>query len=784
MHFRRSCIVASILALPLAGQQTTKPDYARAEQFFDWNLQKRVMGVVASYPGISWLKDGERFWYRVKTERGNEFKLVDPAKQARRFLFDNTKLGAALSLVLDTAIDPAKLPITSFELDSTIRTIEFDHGKSRLRCDIVEYRCAKTDTLPSRSKTSRKSPDGKWEAFTSRYNLYIRPIDCPEASKGASCGDSVQLTTDGDSLRAYGDEGAQLGDINGYSKRLPARLQWSPDSKMIVIPRADWRGVKTVVLYSSTTTRPTVHTYPYGLPGDSVISRYDLHVIDVPGRRNVQIQGEQINAVNDLQTPSDSGWGGARWSPQSDKLYYLTANRGVTRVSLNVANPRTGESRRLVTDSSAYTTINVGPIRNAAWRFTRSDDDVYWFRDRDGWGHIYRLDAQGNVKAQVTSGPWSVESILYDDRAHGQLFVTGNGREPDRFVYHTSLYRVPIAGGTPTLLTPEPADHYVQMAPSGRYFVDWMSTHERAPVLVVRSAVDGRIIMELERADISRLTAIGWKPPELVEAVCADGVSKVYGMLWKPSDFDSTKRYPVIDYIYPVPGGSVGTWGWQIGDAHQQLQPRALAELGFIVTQITGRGTRGRSRAFYDAYQGRMGLNTVPDHVTALQQLAARYRWMDIEHVGTFGISGGGFASTAAILRFPDFYKAAVSMNGNHDNRTYGAYWGEKYQGPFKVDPKTGKDNFEAEANYTLAGNLKGKLLLMVSDLDDNVHPSATLRLVHALIAANKRFDFMLFPDRGHGLTEPYPLRMMFDHFVRNLMGVDPPDYTFAPPSY
>jgi dipeptidyl aminopeptidase/acylaminoacyl peptidase len=333
------------------------------------------------------------------------------------------------------------------------------------------------------------------------------------------------------------------------------------------------------------------------------------------------------------------------------------------------------------------------------------------------------------------------------------------------------LYRVGFDGSGLTLLTPEDANHEVDFSPSGKYFVDSYSRIEKPPVTVLRAVPDGRVIRKLEDADISRLQAVGWRPPQVFSVKARDGLTDIYGVMYLPPKIDSTKKYPLIENIYPGPQvGSVGSWSFKNGG-----EPFSLAELGFVVIQLDHLGTPLRSKSFHDNYYGNFGDNGLPDHVGAVKQLAARYKFIDLDRVGIFGHSGGGFASTDAILRYPDFYKVAVSGSGNHDNRSYNIYWAEKYQGLMNRDTLRKTDNFEGSANKTLAKNLKGHLLLMHGDMDDNVHPANTIQLVDELIKANKTFDLIIAPNRNHGLDEPYIIRRRWDYFVQYLLGETPP---------
>jgi dipeptidyl aminopeptidase/acylaminoacyl peptidase len=364
-----------------------------------------------------------------------------------------------------------------------------------------------------------------------------------------------------------------------------------------------------------------------------------------------------------------------------------------------------------------------------------------------------------------------VDQLLFVDEAARQLYFLARGREAGHFRYHGHLYRVNYDGSGLSLLTPEDADHNVWMSPSGRYFLDTYSRVETPPVSLVRSARDGRTVVDVEQADISRLEEMGFEAAQPFTAKARDGITNLHGVIYFPPNVDEDAEYPIISHIYPGPQvGSVGGWSFKGGG-----EDFALAQLGFVVIQLDHLGTPLRSKAFHDNYYGNFTDNGLPDHVTVIRQLAARYPFIDLDRVGIYGHSGGGFASTDAILRFPDFFKVAVSGAGNHDNRSYNIYWAEKYQGLMETDSVTGEDNFEASANKTYAANLKGHLLLMHGDMDDNVHPANTIQLVDELIKANKDFDLIIAPNRGHGLNEPYFIRRRWDYFVRHLLGMEPP---------
>lgn len=365
-----------------------------------------------------------------------------------------------------------------------------------------------------------------------------------------------------------------------------------------------------------------------------------------------------------------------------------------------------------------------------------------------------------------------VIDLLHVDVTERWVYFTAVGREDGRDPYYRHLYRARMDGGSVQLLSPEEADHAIQVSPDGRWFVDTWSTPTSTPVTVVRNRT-GRVVQTLEEADFSALLATGWRWPEPFTVKARDGITDLHGLLYLPSDFDSTATYPVIDYIYPGP--QTGPIGWRQAAVQQGGNTQALAELGFVVFKIDAFGTPARSKAFHDAYYGNMRDNGIPDHVAALKQLAQSRPWMDLSRVGIYGHSGGGFSSTDAILTHPDFFSVAVSSAGNHDNRSYDFTWGEKYHGLLKHNAD-GTDSFDSQANQNLAANLEGKLLLMYGTLDDNVHPNATLLLIDELTRHNKDYDLIVVPNRNHGYSsEPYVVRRTWDYFVEHLLGAKPP---------
>ena len=793
MHtpWSRTALATLLVATPIFVAGAQQVSYTRAEQLLDWNTTLLVSGDEVR---PQWLLDGARFWYRNKTATGAEFMIVDPVKGTRAALFENNRLAAAMSVANDTSYDPSKLPFRTFKFTNdgkNEREIEFTANKRRFLCDIASYRCTVHDTLPS-DVPYVLSPDKKWEAFISKYNVYVRP-------RGGGA-DSTQLTTDGVRYWSYGVTDPRPSELQRPQPRRP-QIRWSPDSKKLIVARNDERNVGQMSYISYTPQRPKVYSQPYALPGDSIVPVPGFHIIDIEAKSNLAVKLTPTpNQLTIVGSARDSAW-----SPASDKVYVTWITRGSKSAYLASVDAKSGAVHVIARDSTK-TYVEIGPptFDPVSWYVTKDGSDAFWWSERDGWSHLYRLDGGGGgavalagapagaarsgvangeidlssskfrsgmLKNQVTTGEWDVGQIAYVDEANKYVYFTARGREPG-VPYYARLYRVGYDGSGLTLLTPEDAHHDIDFSPNGKYFVDSYSRIEKAPVTVLRAVPDGHIVRKLEDSDVSRLMATGFKPAQVFSVKARDGVTDLYGVIYLPPKLDSTKKYPIIDHIYPGPQvGSVGQWKFKNGG-----EPFSLAELGFVVIQLDHLGTPFRSKAFHDNYYGNFGDNGLPDHIAAIKQLASQYKFIDLDRVGIFGHSGGGFASTDAILRYPDFFKVAVSGAGNHDNRSYNIYWAEKYQGLMNKDTLRKTDNFEGSANKMMAKNLRGHLLLMHGDMDDNVHPANTIQLVDELIKANKTFDLIIAPNRNHGLNEPYFIRRRWDYFVTYLLGATPPD--------
>jgi dipeptidyl-peptidase 4 len=751
------------LAAPLVSQtprQRTAEDYARAERFLGAATAPLVTG-----SGVRpvWLEGG-RFWYRTTVPAGAAFYVVDPARRTREPLFEPGRLAAAVQTATGVAVSGTRLPFQTFELAKDSRSLTLNVQNRRVTCDLIRYACAPADSGPSAAnapENSSVSPDGRRAVFIRNGNLW---------SKDLRSGRETQLTTDAQPDFGYATDNA------GWTHSDRPVVTWSPDSRQIATFQHDGRGVRDMHLVSTNVGAPRLQSWKYPMPGDSVIFRISRVIISEgpDGRpRTVRLQmppDAHRSTVSDHVSCS-TGICDVQWYPDGSHLAFVSSSRDHKSAWFRVADARTGEVRTLF-EERMPTQVGDASLSEDLWRVLPASNELIWWSQRDNWTHLYLYDlATGRLKHRITSGEGNVESIVRVDERARTIYFLGNGKEPGRDPYYQHLYRIGFDGRNQTLLTPENANHVVSLSPDGRFFVDSYSTPDTPPVTVLRG-IDGRVVQTLERADISRLLASGWKAPTPIRMKARDGKTDIYGLMYTPTTLDSTKKYPIINHIYPGPqSGSVGPRSFSPARGDNQ----ALAELGFVVVEIDGMGTPGRSKAFADAYYGDMGDNTLPDQVAGMKELAQRYRFIDIDNVGIWGHSGGGFATAAAMFRHPDFFDVGISESGNHDNRNYEDDWGERYQGLLVKNGSS--DNYADEANQTHASKLRGKLFLVHGEMDDNVPPYNTQLVVDALVKAGKDFDLLMLPHQrhGYGSDAAYVMRRRWDYFVKNLLGAEPP---------
>ena len=751
-------------AAPLAAQQRqlTPDDYARAERFLGANTSALVSGV-AGPP--EWLTDG-RFWYRATTEGGAEFVMVDAARRTRTSAFDHTRLAAALSSATGGRIDAARLPFQRFEYSKDAREITLTAADRRWTCNLQDYTCAPADAARTADGSyaappnSVASPDGRYAAYIRDHNLWVKDLMTNQ---------DRALTTDGVEDFGYATDNA------GWTRGDAPVLLWSPDSRKIATFQHDSRGVSRMYLVRAEAGAPELEEWRYPLPEDSVIFRIHRVVIEVDPARVVRLRmpPDQHRSTISDHVADGSTFLDVSWYPDGSQLAFVSSSRDHKQAWFRVADAATGEVRTVFEESSE-TQFQSGfaAVGRSNWRVLPASNEVLWWSQRDDWGHLYLYDlATGALKRQVTTGSWNVADVFHVDERGRRIYFTGVGREQGRDPYFQHFYRVGTDGRGLTLLTPEDANHNITLSPDARHVVDLYSTPTTPPVSVLRR-IDGQVVLTLERADISRLLATGWKPPTPMIVKARDGTTDLYGLMFTPTQLDSTAKYPIVNYIYPGPwGSSVGSRNFSPARSDHQ----ALAELGFVVVTIDGMGTEWRSKSFGDFYYGDMGDNTIPDQIAGMRELARRYPWIDIERAGIWGHSGGGFATASAMFRHADFFKVGVSQAGNHDNRSYEDDWGERFQG--LLHSANGGDNYDSQANQLVAGNLRGKLLLAHGLMDSNVPPYNTHLVVDALIKANKDFDLIVFPYQRHGFgaDNNYMMRRRWDYFVEHLLGARPP---------
>ncbi len=618
---RTSTVLLAFVCLHLAGgavraQQAvaeapralTADDYRQAEKFMSYSVAPLVLRASVR---PTWL-EGDRFWFRNTTEQGSEFVLLDATAGTRRPAFSHEKVAAALSIAAGAQYDPQRLPFQTFEFSSDERAISVTVARRRYTCDVEGARCVADEAGQERSqasapagppvRTEALSPDKRFAAFIRSDNLWIREVATRK---------ETQLTTDG--VKDYG----YATDNAGWRRSDGPILAWSPDSKKIASFRQDQRGVGEMYLVETKVGRPTLQAWKYPLPGDATVALIERVVIHVDGPRVVRLNmppdQHRSTICDDLACRGE--WGDVQWSPDSTRLAFASVSRDHKEVTLREADATTGAVRDVLAER--VTTFFESGNGRVSWRYLPTSNEVIWYSRRDNWGHLYLYDLRtGQLKNRITSGEGNVAQLLrVDEKARTILFI-GNGREPGRDPYFRHLYRVGLDGTNLALLTPEDADHDVSISRSGRFITDSYSKPDVPPVAVLRDTT-GRQVTTIEKADISRLVASGWKPPVPFTVKARDGVTDLYGLMFRPTRFDPSKKYPIINSIYPGPQqGSVGSRSFSAARGDTQ----ALAELGFVVVQIDAMGTPGRSRAFHEASYGNMGDNGLPDQVAGMKQ--------------------------------------------------------------------------------------------------------------------------------------------------------------------
>ena len=779
--------IRAILALApcLALAQGTSADYKRAQAVRD-----KLQGLALNIPGpVNWIDASNRFLYRKSVQGGNQFVVVDADTLAKKPAFDHEKLAASLSDSSGQKVSAITLPFTEITFADQEQSIQFAATGSMWKCNLSGYACTKTgpavqapgrggrgpaardevespaefendvfdgvsDLSPQQGRGGafqpapaaqepqvQTSPDEKWEALIRNYNVFLRP-------KGSR--DSSPLSFDG-------SEG------NYYTLQ---SIAWSPDSKRLAAFRTR-PGYRREVHYVESSPvdqlQPKHSSREYAKPGDALdIAQPVLFQID--GRKQIDIENTLFPNPFSLTRPV--------WWKDSRAFTFEYNQRGHQVYRVIEVDGASGKARVLISEESPTFVdyrLLIGNPRDTGKkvRYELNDGkEIIWASERDGWEHLYLYDGvTGRVKNQITKGNWVVRAVEKVDEEKRQIWFQASGMYPGKDPYLVHYYRINFDGSGLTAITDADGDHSLKFSQDRKYYVDAWSRADQPTVSQLHRTEDRKVLMDLEQGDVSALVAAGWRAPEVFSAIGRDGKTDIWGVIYKPTNFDPSKKYPVVENIYAGPQGSFVPKTFTA-----TAQP--LAELGFIVVQIDGMGTNNRSKAFHDVAWKNLGDAGFPDRILWHKAVAAKYPWYDISRVGIYGTSAGGQNSMGALLFHPEFYKVAVSNSGCHDNRMDKIWWNEQWMG-WPLGPQ-----YAASSNVDNAGRMQGKVLLVAGELDTNVDPSSTFQVVNALIKANKKFDLLYVPGGGHGAGGAYYQRLLQDFFVHNLLGVEPPGWT------
>ncbi|MCJ8209756.1 prolyl oligopeptidase family serine peptidase [Mucilaginibacter sp. RS28] len=745
--------IAILLYLQLFSARGQQPDYT-AEAKFDRAKISALTGTINPVP--MFLKDGEIFWYAFKDDAIKGHYWVDAHTGKQRLMFDQAKAAKGLSRLLHEPVDSAKLRAeVPIALKATDHEVNF---KYRDKSFLYNFFSGKVRLAPSALPKHYKSleigqysADSCWILFSVQHNLYLKNLR--NGKTDALSSDAVP----------YYSFDINSGDNTKSRQARPCDAVWLGATPYFYVIRKDTRRVKSMsVLNSLSNPRPTAETYKYELPGDKEVAQYELFIGDTLRKA--------INKVN-LGHWKDQEVEVVGQNIAEKEIYVLLKKRTRDEMALCAVNLVTFNVRQVIDEvSKPYFDPDMFNVK-----IINGGKKILWWSDRTGWGHYYLYNSNGVLLRELGPGNYTAGRIAYMDDRTQALYFKGYGKEPSRNPYYAHLYKADLRTGKLTLLTPENATHAIYFSPGGRYFVDTYSQINQTPVTQVRRA-DGKLIAVLQKPSFKKLFDYGWRAPEPFTVKAADGVTDLYGIMWKPFNFDPKKKYPVISQVYPGPQTETVWTDFTVFDKYNNAP---LAQLGVIVVCMGHRGgspLRNKPYASFD--HGNLRDAPLADDKAGLEQLAKQFSFIDLSRVGIFGHSGGGMMALAAICTYPDFYKVAVSSSGNHDQVIYNRFWGETYQGIEEVknpkQPDSVSFKFINQANQALVKNLKGHLLLVTGDVDQNVHPANTLRVVDALVKQNKDFDMLVLPGQSHHydeLYEPYFEKRRNGYFAKYLLG-------------
>jgi dipeptidyl aminopeptidase/acylaminoacyl peptidase len=741
-------VLACLCVLPgPAAAQGTLADYQRAGA-----LREKYEGLVLNAPGpAAWIEKTGRFWYRRTVKGGNEFLLVDAETGQKRPAFDHERLATVLAKMTGRKISAITLPFNAITYTDSERSLELRFDSAVWTCSLADYACTKTPavgafeqrqpppacTPPGPDAKPRVSPDGKWEAVINNYNIALREPGSRTLAR---------VSMDGSEANCY-----ELDTI-----------AWSPDSKKLAAYRVK-PGYRRLVHYVESSPedqlQPKDSTRFYAKPGD---------VLDLEQPVIFQLDPRAQITVDNALFPNPFDVSRLEWRKDSTALTFEYNQRGHQVYRVIEVNAVTGATRAVISeDPKTFFTYSGKKYR----KDIGDGREVIWMSERDGWNHLYLYDgATGAVRNQITQGAWVVRGVSKVDEEKRQIWFSASGMYPEQDPYFVSYYRINFDGSGLTRLTAAEANHAASFSADSDFFVDVYSRVDMGPVSELRRTSDGSLVTVLERTDLAELQKAGWRPPDVFTAKGRDGQTDIWGVIYRPTTLDPRRKYPVIENIYAGPHSSFVPKSFS---AFNQMQ--AQAELGFIVVQIDGMGTSNRSKAFHDVAWKNIKDAGFPDRILWHKAVAAKYPYYDISRVGIYGTSAGGQSSLGALLFHPEFYKAAVSAVGCHDNRMDKIWWNEQWMG-WPIGPE-----YAASSNVDNAFRLQGKVLLVVGEMDTNVDPSSTMQVVNAFIKANKTFDLLVIPGAGHGAGGTYGERKRYDFFVQHLLGVTPPSWNEMP---
>ena len=801
-----SCLL--VIFSSVAQQPTYKGNYELAARFSPDKLKKMIFSTSVD---AHWMKKSDRFWYEYETSQGKKWLLVDPVRRTKTPLFDSDKLAAELTRAVKDPFDGQHLKLDNMKLLADENTLQFTvkstaevlkkdwaelKAKNKNSKDSLEKKVhtfqfnlisqqlkeIETEKEPTRLAWANISPDSSKVVYVKNFNLFwMDKANFLKAVKDLKDTTLVEnaITKDGVADYEYGwgdrgDDNVEVEKKKNDRKRAP--VLWSADSKQFILTRTDQRKVKDLwVIHNTRDPRPTLETYKYAMPGEKEQPQSDLvhYSFDTRTLSNLPIdtfkdQTLSLWSTTPAANTRDDDFRPTTWLGNATEFYFAISSRDLKRVDVLRWNLKTNQ-KELVIEERSNTYIDFEKPELLG-------NDLIWWSERDGWGHFYLYGKDGTIKRQLTSGPYHTAGAARVDGTLRKLYFTANGKEKGEDPYYEHLYSVSLDGGAVTLLNKGDFNHEISINDGASYFVSNFSRVNTVPSSVLYDR-NGAKIMDLETADLSQLMAAGYKFPEPFTFKADDGITDLYGVMYKPFDFDSTRSYPLVQYVYPGPQTEAVNKSFGRG----MDRTDRLAQFGFVVVTLGNRGGHpARSKWYHNYGYGDLRDYGLADKKAAVDQLADRHSFIDRSKVGIHGHSGGGFMSTAAMLVYPDVFKVAVSSAGNHENNIYNRWWSEKHHGVQERILPSGDTTFvyQIEKNPDLAKNLKGHLMLSTGDVDNNVHPAGTIRMANALIKAGKRFEFVLLPGQRHGYGDmnEYFFWKMGDYFTAHLLGdTNPP---------